>query len=451
MTNLPIKTHLTSSLTTEAQFQAALGDVYDFINQLATAGVAEEHLLSADRFTPTKGYVVIEPESGAASDNCSGISPSSIGEKVLFLTIKSGKTITLKHNVSGSGKLFLRGTADLIMTEPTQLLCLRYSSSTDTWYESFRNWGVYVPSSTDKSSARTALGLTEIATRTVGVDAGMIPSVDNLGDLAFQDAVGTGLIANNAVTETKIADGAIPVSKLKNGTIDTLVGYATSGAPVNVTMGSGITLLNGVLSAASGSGFSLFKTAGAFTFTVPAGVTQIKGFAIGGGGGGNGISLSNSNPVNGGSGGSSKIGTFCEAYGGSSNQSGGSAVIGSQSAIQLGLTWKGSDGDASNPQVMTGGMPQFMGQTGPGDSASFAPSINYIGQGGKFPGGGAAGFTRQGYTNGRGAGGGGTAMIILTVTPGQVLDITVGAGGTAGSDSYGAGRPGGRGLVLIEW
>lgn len=451
MTTLPVKTHLTSSTTTEGQFQTAIGQLWDFINELATAGSPEAHILSGDRFTPTRGYVVIEPEGTPAIDNCSNILPTTLGEKILFLTIKAGKTITLRHNVSGSGKLSLRGSADVVMTDSNQLICLRYLALTDTWYEAFRNWGVYTPSTADKAAALTALGITEIATRSVGVGATQIPAIENLGALALRATVAASHIESNAVIEAKILNGAVSIAKLKNSTVNTLIGFSNTGAPVNVVAGSGVAIDNGVISASSGSGMQLYKTAGTFEFTVPAGVTQLKCWAIGGGGGGNGINLSSSSPTNGGTGGNSSIGTFFTAYGGNSNVSGGGSLVGSQTAIAASFKWQGGNGDAGNPQTMQGGMPVFMGQLGPGDIASFSPSINYIGQGGKWPGGGAAGFTRSGYTNGRGAGSGGTILGFLTVTPGQVIEIIVGAGGTSGGGSYGLGRPGAHGLVLIEW
>ena len=230
---------------------------------------------------------------------------------------------------------------------------------------------------------------------------------------------------------------------MKASTANTLVGFAANGAPVNITAGSGVQISAGVISSTAGTGSQIYKVAGNHSFTVPAGVTKLKCWAIGGGGGSGGIDFNNATPkFSSVTGGTSSIGTFCSAFGGTSNMVGGLSSYANVAAVLAGFNYQGSSGDNLNPTTAEGGMPYFMGKLGPGAKSAAE---------GLWPGGGGAGVTRSGYTNGVGAGGGGAVMIYLSVTPGQVIDIVVGAGGPGGSGSFATGKNGAAGLVLIEW
>lgn len=134
---------------------------------------------------------------------------------------------------------------------------------------------------TTQGGARTALGLGTVAVLNTGVASGNIPTVaeanglyakltSNLGDLpspssartalglgalAVQATVGVGQLDNGAVNTTaKIANGVVTYAKMQAATTGKLLG-GVSGAVGEVTVGSGLSFINGELSSSvSGSG-----------------------------------------------------------------------------------------------------------------------------------------------------------------------------------------------------
>jgi hypothetical protein len=180
--------------------------------------------------------------------------------------------------------------------------------------------------------------------------------------------------------------------------------------------------------------FNIVEFTSSQTWNVPSGVTKIMVFAIAGGGGGGGSSTSVTNGGNGGN----------------------TVISGSVSGTILTLTGGG------------GGIGSVVGPAGPGVSysgvAGYAidgTSYSYsgFGAGSPFGGGGRSikgsgnGEAGNGYgSGGSGAGayggGGGSGQCVLgavySVSSGETLTITIGAGGSGGSGQYvgGAGKPG---------
>ena len=180
-----------------------------------------------------------------------------------------------------------------------------------------------------------------------------------------------------------------------------------------------------------------FTTSG--TWVVPSGVTKIMVFAIAGGGGGGGSAAnSGTSGVNGGTGGSTSVsgsvsGSLFSLDGGSGGSAGsiasdGTQYTGSTGANYLNIVYPSSWGISS--PFGRGGIPTTSGAGGNGSG---------------YGAGGAGGAV---YTFG-GGGGCGRFLIgqIFSVTPGETLTITIGAGGAGGAGavggySGGAGSPG---------
>ena len=148
-------------------------------------------------------------------------------------------------------------------------------------------------------------------------------------------------------------------------------------------------------------------------FTVPDGITAIKVRGCGGGGGGASVSSSN--------GGTTSFGSYCSATGGSSGPGGGTGGVATGGDINL----NSGDRTSSSPGLC-GGSGMF------GGASSVAPSKGY----------GNGGY----YSGSHGGGGGYFEKYITGLTPGDVIAVTVGAGGSAAGNYQGS-----PGLVVVEW
>lgn len=226
------------------------------------------------------------------------------------------------------------------------------------------------------------------------------------------------------------------------------------------------------VSTATTGGHTEFLTPGTSNFTVPAGVTQIHVFGRGAGGGGSGgqdgPTIANSGTAA--SGGTTSIGSYATLLGGAggggtaSPVGGASGVVTVSTGVMPLADYRSAAGGA--------GAAAANGGVGGGFSGGGATARAVGGLPGKFGGGGSGGGYDQDSSgvSGSGGGEGGYFEGLVTVTPGEVISITVGTGG-AGSNGGGgsaggaaetagaagvSGRPGGgggggNGFVIIEW
>lgn len=251
----------------------------------------------------------------------------------------------------------------------------------------------------------------------------------------------------------------------------------------------------------------LFSTPGSFEWTVPAGIRLARVTVTGGGGGGgSGGKILNSSYYAGNpgfDGGASSIGSLVTALGGVGGTRpagnvvgpGGAGGAGENGGLDGGFNGSaGSNGNAESTasSVLSGQGAGAGSELGIYDSVveksnidgSFpkatkpasvgstwaAGTTNYfdgrVGDDAVTPGGGGQGgygphtyvvSTHHYYPSGGGGGAGAVRQKIVSVTPGQVLSISVGAGGQGGAQTTGGdfnggkGGNGGAGLVLIEW
>ncbi len=207
-----------------------------------------------------------------------------------------------------------------------------------------------------------------------------------------------------------------------------------------------------------------FFSPGTFSFTVPEGVTRITVQAWGGGGGSGGHSAYGDAPTNGGNGQATTFSTISAQGGIGSN---GTMVNGTTTAGGSGGIASGGNTNTtgSNGAIGTRGSVSLGGNGGAspnGGATRIGPSISgqnnsVSGLDGNFPGGGAAGSARSANqdknacSTGGGGGGAYSSLSSLTVTPGQTIPFTVGAGGTAGTGVSGNGGAGANGQIIISW
>ena len=199
-----------------------------------------------------------------------------------------------------------------------------------------------------------------------------------------------------------------------------------------------------------------YTTAGSYTFTVPAGNTSLIITASGGGASGQYSYFGNGNwtQLNGSAGSNTTVTnsvfsiTANGGAGGYNGAAGGTVSITGATSTTLNQT-------GNSPSGGNGGSSYYgSGASGPGGSFSRPATPTYSA-------GGGAGFQNSGGSptppNNYGGASGGTGIIIVPVIPGQVINITVGAGATGGSIDYTKGTNwgsyagnGGSGYASIE-
>lgn len=307
MTVMPDVNDLVDVGTTELEFQTALAAFHAVVAEMAGQGNRDTQSISGGDITPAKAFVMVDSEGDAASDDLDHVLPNTIGSKILILMIESAaRPITLKHNVSGTGKLVLREAADLVLTTTHQMVAFYYDSANSLWRELWRNFGVYAPATADQTAARSALGL---------------------GSLATKSSVAAGDIDSNAVTTGKISDNNVTLAKLATQAANTFLANATGGTAVPsavalaasqlagrgstgniapIVLGTGLSMSGTTLSVTAAGGaidIQTFTSSG--TWTKPGSGTYaiIRGW----GGGGGGASSSSASHGGGGGGGGAYV------------------------------------------------------------------------------------------------------------------------------------------------
>lgn len=184
-------------------------------------------------------------------------------------------------------------------------------------------------------------------------------------------------------------------------------------------------------------------TSGSGNWTVPAGVYRVKYTITAGGGGGGGIGGAETDGTDG------------------SNTTFNTTII--ASGGKKGVL-SGVDADGGIGGTATGGtinIPGGGGGSGGGSSDSKVGGASYWGGGGAGARTSAAGKDADAYGGGgsggagsanaaSSAGAGGTCIGVLTVTPGDLIPYSVGAGGTGGAGDF-PGGDGKGGIIVLEY
>lgn len=134
MTDLPPILDLTDNATTEATYQIALATMHTHIGEIAGSGVYESLTIASGIVTPALGNIIVDTEAADPTDDLDNIIPSTIGHGLLYVrSANAARIVTLKHNVAGSGKLTLKGSVDITLTDPNKFIILEYILATDSW------------------------------------------------------------------------------------------------------------------------------------------------------------------------------------------------------------------------------------------------------------------------------------------------------------------------------
>ncbi len=178
-----------------------------------------------------------------------------------------------------------------------------------------------------------------------------------------------------------------------------------------------------------------YTTAGSYTFTVPPGNTSLTITASGGGAAGQASVFGNGNwtSINGPAGSNTTVTnsvftvTANGGAGGYNGAAGGTVSITGATSTTLNQT-------GGSPSGGTGGSSYYgSGASGPGGDFSRPATPTYSA-------GGGAGYQNSGGSptppNNYGGSAGGTGIVVVPVIPGQVINITVGAGGTGLTIDY---------------
>lgn len=274
---------------------------------------------------------------------------------------------------------------------------------------------------TTASAARTALGATATG------DAVFTAASATAGRTALA-AAATGAIGSSGVT--------MNTARMLGRTT------AGSGAVEEISVGAGLSLTGGTLTATAGPAINgalvnmqVFTSSG--TYTRSAGVTRAIIVAVGGGGGGGSIVGGGGN-----NGGTTSVGSICSAGGGfaggshtaPTGGSGGSTTTSATIAI------RGAPGVGGSSQTPIGG-------SGGGQGGAPGPNGG-AGNGGSNGGGGSGAGELSCASRSAGGGGQGATAIRYATSIGATETITIGAGGTGGVGVINGGS-GGAGYVII--
>jgi len=232
MTDLPLRADLTSGLTTEAEFQGAIGDLYDFVSQLVDGAAPESIEIASGVITPAASpFLIVDTEADAASDDLDRVVNTNIGAKTIILKCESSaRPVTLRHNQSGTGKLRLTNGTTAVLDNTAKMITFYYDTPNNQWIELDRNWGVLLTGAADITAIKAAIGLGTASAKDIGTSAGQVSTNSMLGDLAFLDYINDpAQIANGTIISDNIANATIDFAKMKNQTADTVLGYNSSG------------------------------------------------------------------------------------------------------------------------------------------------------------------------------------------------------------------------------
>lgn len=257
MTNLPNVTHLSGGSATEAQFQSAIADLYNFTKELLPGATPEAITIDASGvIAPTSSNITVDTYNTTSADNLDLITPTTIGAKMISINIaSSARVVTLRHNQTGTGKLNLLGGVDCVLRDTSYRIFLVWNATTSKWDEYWRNFGVFLPSA-EQAALRSALGMGTAALVNTGTSSGNVPLVSQLGTAAF---INTGTSSGNVSLNSQLGALAF-LSTITNSQLDTVnstpstAGGVTANAQGRVTaMSQALTGNTLVLNGATGT------------------------------------------------------------------------------------------------------------------------------------------------------------------------------------------------------
>ena len=383
MVNLPNKNHLVNGDATEAQFQGAMGGLYDFIAQLMVSGGPEAlEINSGGQVTPTHTNIRVETENESASDNLDFIVNTNLGNKTIIVrNTSSARPVTIRHNQSGSGKFWLLNATNYVLRDPTYSIMFQWDNDNSRWTELYRSVPTAIPAA-DSAAIVASLNLGTASSRNVGTSTGQIPLRENFGTAAF---VNTGTSSGQVPLASQlgslaflsqVSDGQLSGSGVSPGTYDSV----TVNAQGRVTGGTALT------AAWTEKKVRIFTSSGTYIPTAGMKGCDVEAQAAGGRAGSCGW------PIGTGDGGNTTFGSFLTAYGGKENLGSGGASLGG-TATGGDINVQGECGRPQSDRASGGSSVLGFGAYTSGSVGGFSTNYNATGWGGggAFTQGGAGG------------------------------------------------------------
>jgi len=361
--------------------------------------------------------------TGLLTGNRNIIVPSSPKNYTVINNTTGAFTVTLKQS-AGTGLVL--GASGSTITVCTSTTCIDATGATPYT----RNFLI----ATSVAPAVSALGLANTATLVAtSIGSALITAVDTSAGRAAIAAAGSGAVTASGLT--------MATSRLLGRTT------SATGTVEEITVGSGLSLSAGSLSAIAGTGnlLNVQVFTGSGTYTRTSGATRAVVVAVGGGGGGRSVG-------SGGNGGTTSFGSHVSAAGGSgatSGEGGAGGTGGSGATIAI----RGAPGVASAASF-GGNVGVAAAGAGGGQGGGLSTTAGVRGGGGG--GVAVAQFSSCCGSLGGVAGGGGgqgeTCIRYITSGLGSTETVTIGAGGAGGTGIPGvapAAGAGGAGYVIV--
>lgn len=237
MTNLPDKSYLTSGLTTEANFQSAIGSLYDYLSELVTGSTPTITDIVLGSITPTSSFITVDTENDTTTDDLTNMLTTNIGTKVVFMRSQSSaRSVVLKHLAGGTGQFYLNTQVDVTLNNSSKMIAFVYNATSNRWEELWRNWGVFTPTAGDITNVKASLNMGTAANADVGSGSSQVPLNSQLGALAYLGQIASNTqIANGVIQGNHVANSTLPIGKLSNHTANSLLGFNASGVPSLIT------------------------------------------------------------------------------------------------------------------------------------------------------------------------------------------------------------------------
>ncbi len=142
MATIPAAGHISDSLRTEGEVKSDLEAVIASLRQVpGSASVELAVTIAGGAITPVGGggIIVIDTESGAATDDLTNILATNYPDNacILLRNNNAGRFVTLKHATTGSGQMFLERNVDYVLDDTKKYIFLQ-RRGTD-WYEIWRS------------------------------------------------------------------------------------------------------------------------------------------------------------------------------------------------------------------------------------------------------------------------------------------------------------------------
>jgi len=165
MTEIPAAGYFGDVTRTVAEAKQAQDDVLAVLRELPGGAARETLTIASGLVTPTRAFVRVDTEGGAASDDLTNIDQTNTRDgATLCLTIDSStRPVTVRHGAGGAGQILLARSADFTIADTgTHVSLLRVGS---TWVEVGRSYGADA-----EAQNLSVLGTLDVAGATVHHD-----------------------------------------------------------------------------------------------------------------------------------------------------------------------------------------------------------------------------------------------------------------------------------------